>query len=302
MQTEHSPFPSDETLAAYIDGRVDQETRKRVVEHMAECPECFDVVMVGRAITRFPQQKAVAHVMAVAHVITWPRNLVIAIPAAAAVAMAVFLTPIRDRIWPHDDIRALVAVAPPQRFTDGRISGFPYQRRAATLRGGETESSSDLDWRLSEVAARIAKAAQEKPSPNTLHAEGVSNLVVGHNADAVKELEAAVEAQTGESDVAKALQKSTNAALLNDVSAAYVAVGDYTSARKTAERAWFLSRAPESAWNRAVAAERLKDREAAISAWEEYLRLDSKSSWSNEARQHLRRVRDPNDGFASSLP
>src|SRR5213592_1840720 len=50
MQTEHSPFPTDETLAAYIDGRLDKETRKRVVEHMAECPECFDVVMGGREI------------------------------------------------------------------------------------------------------------------------------------------------------------------------------------------------------------------------------------------------------------
>ena len=48
MQTEHSPFPTDETLAAYIDGRLDEETRKRVVEHMAECPECFEVVMAGR--------------------------------------------------------------------------------------------------------------------------------------------------------------------------------------------------------------------------------------------------------------
>src|SRR6266513_2318876 len=99
MQTEHSPFPTDETLAAYIDGRLDEETRKRVVEHMAECPECFDVVMGGR--------EAAEAAAPPARVIAWPRNAVIVLAAAAAVAMVVSLTPIRDRIWPRDDLRAL---------------------------------------------------------------------------------------------------------------------------------------------------------------------------------------------------
>jgi anti-sigma factor RsiW len=36
---EHSAFPSDETLAAFIDGRLDEETRKRVVAHVADCED-----------------------------------------------------------------------------------------------------------------------------------------------------------------------------------------------------------------------------------------------------------------------
>src|SRR2546423_11082276 len=107
MQTEHSPFPTDETLAAYIDGQLDEETRKRVVEHMAECPECFDVVMGGREVAGAEEPRG--------RVVNWPRQAAISLAAAAVVAMAVFLTPIRERIWPRDDIRALAAVAPPKR-------------------------------------------------------------------------------------------------------------------------------------------------------------------------------------------
>src|SRR5689334_1950252 len=40
---EHTGFPSDETLAAFIDGRLDEETRERVVEHLGKCSECQDV-------------------------------------------------------------------------------------------------------------------------------------------------------------------------------------------------------------------------------------------------------------------
>ena len=44
-RVDHAEFPSDETLAAFIDGRLDPEMRRRVVEHMATCPECYDVVL-----------------------------------------------------------------------------------------------------------------------------------------------------------------------------------------------------------------------------------------------------------------
>src|SRR5258706_16081748 len=42
---EHTGFPSDETLAAFLDGRLDPDTRRRVVEHMTTCDECYSVVM-----------------------------------------------------------------------------------------------------------------------------------------------------------------------------------------------------------------------------------------------------------------
>src|ERR1700719_3559751 len=44
---EHAGFPSDETLAAFLDGRLDPETRRRVIEHMTTCDECYSVVASG---------------------------------------------------------------------------------------------------------------------------------------------------------------------------------------------------------------------------------------------------------------
>src|SRR5207248_11133377 len=42
---EHTGFPSEETLAAFIDGRLEDETRRRVVEHMAGCTECYETFL-----------------------------------------------------------------------------------------------------------------------------------------------------------------------------------------------------------------------------------------------------------------
>src|SRR2546423_7901113 len=83
MQTEHSPFPPDETLAAYIDGRLDEETRKRVVEHMAECPERLDVVMGGRVAVH-------ANVRAVheGSAVRFDRRTVLAVAAGIAIAVS----------------------------------------------------------------------------------------------------------------------------------------------------------------------------------------------------------------------
>src|SRR3954452_1947053 len=44
---EHSGFPSDETLAAFIDGRLDDVTRRRVIEHMTSCDECYAVYLAA---------------------------------------------------------------------------------------------------------------------------------------------------------------------------------------------------------------------------------------------------------------
>ena len=290
MQTEHSTFPPDETLAAYIDGRLDEETRKRVVEHMAECPECFDVVMGGReaAIAAEPRGRVLA----------WPRKAVISLAAAAVLAMAVFLTPIRERIWPRDDIRALAAAAPPERLSDGRITGFPYRPRARTMRGGDDVTKNPEYWKFWEVAARVADAAKKHPDAQTLHTEGVSQLVIGNSPEAVAELEKALLQASREPDLQKAIATSTDVELLSDLAAALIAAGKvanqtttYRLALLAANRAWEIKHTPEIAWNRAVAAELLDDRDAAIENWRQYLALDSKSKWALDASDSLKRLR-----------
>src|SRR5260221_5655479 len=90
---EHTGFPSDETLAAFLDGNLDPDTRRRVIEHMTTCEECYSVVAggggpiglqvsSGRArdiASRYQQQKflgVAASILAVAGLafMTWQGN------------------------------------------------------------------------------------------------------------------------------------------------------------------------------------------------------------------------------------
>lgn len=284
MQTEHSPFPSDETLAAYSEGRLDEETRKHVTEHMAECPECFDVVMGN-------MDMAVATEPPAANVVRWPRNVVATLAAAAAVAVVVFLTPVRDRVWPRDDIAALAAVAPSLRIGDGRIAKFPYRPKAQTSRGVGDDSEHEIT-QFDVVAAQVGVRAAERPTPQTLHAAGVAKLAQ-RKSDAWKTLESAVCAQTRVTDIGRAVAMSSDASLLSDLAAAYIAAGKYKEAAVAAERAWMLSRSPEAGWNRAVAAELQGQRDAALRDWQDYLSVDKTSAWANEARDRVNKIQHP---------
>jgi hypothetical protein len=95
-----------------------------------------------------------------------------------------------------------------------------------------------------------------------------------------------------------AIQKSVNVALLNDLAAAYLAHSTSDSgipedaflALEAPERAWTLPRTPITAWNRALALERMKLRVAAHSAWTEYLALDPRSRWADEAVDHRNKL------------
>jgi tetratricopeptide (TPR) repeat protein len=278
-QTEHSPFPSDETLAAYIDGHLDEATRKQVVEHIADCPECFEVVQVNQEMPAAPVVKNVVH---------WPRTPIVGLAAAAVVGAVLLLTPLRERILPHDDLRALAKVAPPTRKIYGRLSGFPYQLLHVP-RGGEDKSGDDHSDDHETLAFQIAagdaqKRAMEHPNARTLHAEGVAYLGLGHINDAVKTLEAAKNASS-----------NPGPQLLSDLAAAYLASGKYDAALKTANEAWSKAQTPEIAWNRAVAAQyiepRAKYHDEAIAAWNDYFRFKDSPKWREEARSHFETVR-----------
>lgn len=266
IQAEHSPFPADETLAAYIDGTLDEKTRREVAEHVAECADCRDVLV---AAGEFSAPRVVRGV-------TWSRNTSIGLAAAAAVAFAIFLTPLRDRVWPRDDIGRLAAVAPAERPFDGRLSGFPHRERAAIYRGGPEEKPAPDDYKFLAVAAEVEERAAEHPDARTLHAAGIAHLVDDKTANAVKNLENAVREE-----------KSPDASLLNDLAAAYLANGNYADGARTAERAWQLAQTPEIAWNRALAAEHTEPPAAAIAKWKKYLELEPSSPWTAEAKKHI---------------
>jgi CHAT domain-containing protein len=285
----HAAFPSDETLAAFIDGKLDEATRRRVIEHMATCAECYDVVLGANELR------------GATNVVPFQRRrygVISLVAAAAAVVVALFVGPIRERLMPRQKsgLAALAEVAPKERNVEGRLSGFPYRPLKPVKRGvgGGEEGTTANDLKLQSVASQIGEAAEANPTPENLHQYGVALLLLG-KPDAISRLEEAVHKETGEAALLDAIHGSKNASLLSDLSAAYVSRGqrtatsqDFLLANEAADRAWKLEPTAEHAWNRAMAIEHLGGGGHAIKAWNDYLQLDPSSTWSAEARKHIR--------------
>lgn len=289
---EHTGFPSDETLAAFIDGRLDPETRGQVIAHMATCPECYSVFMSATEMAEVTAAPNGSHRSSQK---AW---LAVAITAVAAAFAIVFLvTPVRDFLLPHRDsgLEALANAAPEQRTIAGRISGFRYQPMVHRSRGERVDPMSDpANAGLLTAAASVQRSLNERRSPANLHAAGVANLLLGHTDAAVDTLHEALLAETGRHRVAEAIDDSNDARLLNDLSAALsnrTAVHPKTDdeALRSADKAWRIGRTPEAAWNRAIATETINGAgsDATRAAWRDYLAIDPASPWAAEARKRL---------------
>jgi tetratricopeptide (TPR) repeat protein len=273
-QTEHSPSFSDETLAAYVDGRLDEATRKRVVEHVADCAECLEVVQVN-------QEMSVA--APAAQVIQWPRNLIVPLAAAAVIGAVVMLTPVRDMVLPHDDLGALAKVAPPKRWFEGRLTRFPYQEFHRERGGVNDPNKSDIDTEslaLQIAAGEAQKHAMDHPNARTLHAEGVAYLALHDAKHAVETLQQARDLSPNDPQV------------LSDLAAAYIETQQYELALDSANRAYSMAKKAEIAWNRAMAAQRAGRLNEAIAAWNDYLKIGDSPQWIQEAQGRLADARE----------
>jgi hypothetical protein len=287
---EHTGFPSDETLAAFIDGRLDAETRAKVIAHMTTCSECYSVFL---SATELPSRT-------VARDARRPRRAWVAVAtatAAAGIACVFLVTPVRDRILHREDgMAALAKAAPAQRTIAGRISGFPYQPPAPVMRGSKFDPlQNPANALLLTAAAGVQRAVAARRTAANLHASGVANLLLGKDDVAIDTLREALLAESGQRTVAAAIAESDDVALLNDLSAALSnraidkrrPIPDAVEAVRCADRAWRIGRTPEAAWNRAVAIEALNGRAHAMTAWHDYLAIDATSPWAAEARKRL---------------
>jgi tetratricopeptide (TPR) repeat protein len=287
---EHSGFPSDETLAAFIDGRLDDITRRRVIEHMTTCDECYAVYIaateMGKAAAAPPRRRAM------------PRHFWAATIAMSAAVVLVFVHFAELRRYlglQPSGIDKLVSATSGLRYrtVEGRLSGFqtwePLQENNRAV-PAEVQFKPEY-WPLLSAASKINGATSSDPSPENLHALGVSHLLVGNFDDAISTLKAAVQKRPGD------------AAIVNDLATAYLARGrfreeasDYVEAAEQAKKAWALKKTPEIAWTRAVALERMHLQADARAAWNDYLALDTKSPWRIEAGQHVKGLNAPTDG------
>jgi len=196
------------------------------------------------------------------------------IPAAIAGAVVIvwLVLPIRNAA---DDLTP--------RTTEARLDG---DSRYRPLVRGDANS-----WQL----LRAAATAQEKSDARAL---GKAHLLLGDSEKAVDVLSASILSETTTTDVPKAIERSRNAELLNDLAAALYTRGqtraqpaDFVLSLESAERAWRLDRSAVAGWNRALGIEALYLREEAIEAWNEYLAVESEAGWAAEARERVAKLR-----------
>jgi tetratricopeptide (TPR) repeat protein len=161
----------------------------------------------------------------------------------------------------------------------------------ADTRGGSPPQGQGSQVRpsIQSVYLPIKRAAERSPSPENNAALAIFDIVQGRPEAAVPRLRKAH------------ADKPSDPRFLNDLAAASLAVyedtGDPWAALEAIEMAAQADRlepSPSARFNMALALERLDVRVRAIAAWKRYLELDSRSSWAEEAEQHL-------DGLKSSV-
>jgi len=280
-EAARTPHSSDETLSAFMDGRLGGAARREVIHHLATCDECRSVF---QTVTDLQKAGEIEAPNVVHGGFRW--YVAIAAAAAAAVVIAFFYAPLRDW-W---DMRTVVKACEKMEFrpSQARLIADSSYRKTKTLRGDKQEDPKSVDVQI--AAAEIAEKA---PSPARDHSLGIAYLQLKKGNEARTQLESALIAETGAPDVGQGIDRCTNAALLNDLAVVYQTWGPATLAPKAAQRAWSLKHTPQIAWTRALVLE--SNPKQAIQAWRDYLAIDKDKDprWREEAQQRLENLEHP---------
>ena len=224
------------------------------------------------------------------------KPLWIASGAAAAVVVLLLTGPaIRERFRPKSEVQRIAEATKSLQFriSEARLSvDDPYRPVPRTMRGGsrvETEAMSNL--RFLEAAQDLEESSRGD-AIDRLQARAAVDLYLGDTDLALQRLDEALK----RADTEK-LAPKRKAAILNDLAVARLRKGgderDSIAALDAIEKARALDDSPSIAWTRAVVLEAVGQKDAALQAWQHYLRLDSASAWAAEAREHVAGLRPP---------
>ena len=277
MSQSVSRCPDDETMAAWVEGRLSKAESDVLVEHASVCEECMP--MIDAANETF---HAEADREGAVYGGGWQRWLL----AAAAVLAIALTSVIVLRARHHDATQELVEVSPRSaRAVEARLTGgFAW----APYRGAIRADRAAVDTEQLKVAGAAANAierAEQDTSPDARRAAGIALVLIDKPEEGIARL----------TDEAK--RSPSEARVWSDLSAAQYAAAQtgrtslYPEALASANRALQIDpRMGEALFNRALVLERIGIRGEARVAWQRYLDVDPSSLWANEAREHLSRL------------
>lgn len=278
--------PTEETLAAFIDGRLEGATRNAVLEHLVVCSECRDAVSVVREMEMEEAESGTADVIPISR----KRSFRFAFAALAAGVTVVFLLPTtRERLtygpnggW---DKVVIAAESQPKRLVEPRISGLAYKEFQSPVRSAKREQPSNGS--LDQAASDLAKA-DGSGFWRPVRALALLQLMRGDRKEAIRLIEQARD-EGGDSDPG----------FQTDYAVVYVestrfggGEGDIPHALDASQRAWNTAKTPENAWNRALALEQAGRKSDALRAWQDYVALETDPQWKNEADRHISRLQE----------
>jgi len=289
-------------LAAFTAGRLDAEERRVMIVHLASCGPCREIVLVAGGIQAHDDATPPAD----GKWRTNARRLALVSALVAGVPLAIlYRAPLERRLFSTNEMEEVVAASATLdvRPSLARLSAnFPYRHTKRLMRERPDTAGEPGSGDLRNLIDRL-RSADKTASLDRRHALGVSYLLVGELKQAVETLEEAIKSEAHErGEVVKAIRRSTDPALLNDLAAAYQTLaerkGDQAAmplALEAAQRAWKLDRTPQIAWTRAVVIDAYQVRERSVSAWRDYLAMEPRSEWSDFARQRLNNLLEPTD-------
>jgi len=278
--TSLAECPSSADLAAFADGTLESARREAIAAHLLACESCYFVLTEAAAIlneveTEDRPRDTVAPFRR--------RPILLALAAALAILVSIpiarrFAGPAEQRLT-----APLTDVSWESRPIEARLSMFDYAAPPRVSRGNTTRPTLEV----LAAAAKIEKETTGKTDTANLHARAIAELATGRPGDAVARLE-------------RAASVDASAALLSDLSAAYLARGrasggasDFVAAYEAARKA--LAKEPKlapAAFNAALALEAQSFlRREAIAAWDDYLAIDARSGWADEARRRQQELR-----------
>lgn len=291
----------DQLIDEYLSGTFPESRRKTFEEKFLASPDRKEQLRFAKAMNRnlvkpIPRPNRVGWVN---RLITWLQQHVIARPVlvAAGIVLAVgFAFGIWHFYLRQSEVdRSLIALNTAyrqQRPTESRITQFNYAPFNA-LRGPDANSVNEPERQRAEFM--LLEALSKNPTADVRHALGRVYLAKKEPDLAIEQFEAALKGNPN------------NAQIYADLGAAWLEKGktklDRTAPKPESGKGMeelgrsleYLNKALgidttslEALFNRALAEQKLTLFDQAEQDWREYLKRDSTSPWSEEARKYLK--------------